>query len=43
MKQSCNDPSKKGWIKEKFGWLVTRTSEVASISSFVIIILDKSK
>ncbi len=43
MKQSCNDPSKKGLLKEKLGWLVTRTSEVASISSFIITILDKLK
>ena len=43
MKQSCSDPSKKGWLKEKLGWLVTRTSEVASISSFALTLLDKLK
>ncbi len=43
MKQSCNDPSKKSWLREKLGWLVTRTSEVASISSFIMTILDKMK
>lgn len=43
MKQSCNDPAKKGWLKEKLGWLVTKTSEVASISSFVMTLMDKVK
>jgi len=43
MKQSCNNQEKKGWLKEKLGWIVTRTSEVASISSFALTLLDKLK
>jgi len=36
MRTFCNDPSKKTWLKEKLGWIITRTSEIASISSFAI-------
>jgi hypothetical protein len=40
MKQSCNEPSKQNWLKEKLGWILTRTSEVSSISSLVITLLQ---
>ncbi|MFZ3169618.1 MAG: HEAT repeat domain-containing protein [Candidatus Methanoperedens sp.] len=43
MKQSCNDSSKKSWIKQKLGWIISRTSEVASISSFAITLLQNVK
>jgi len=43
MKQSCNDSSKKNWIKQKLGWIISRTSEVASISSFAITLLQNVK
>ncbi len=41
MKTACNDPSKKNWLIEKLGWMLTRTSEVASISSLVITLLQR--
>ena len=40
MKQNCNDLSKKKWLKEKLGWILTKTSEVSSISSLVITLLQ---
>lgn len=43
MRTSCNDPSKQTWLKEKLGWIITRTSEVASISSFAITLLQNVK
>jgi HEAT repeat protein len=43
MKRSCNDSSKKSWIKQKLGWIISRTSEVASISSFAITLLQNVK
>lgn len=36
IEKSCNDPSKREWLNEKLGWLLTRTSEVSSISSFIL-------
>ncbi len=36
MKQYCEDPSKKDSLKEKLQWIITRTSEIASISSLAI-------
>lgn len=39
MKQSCNDPSERNWLREKLGWILTKTSEVSSISSLVITLL----
>ncbi len=43
MKQSCNDLSERNWLKEKLGWILTRTSEFSSISSFVITLLQNLK
>ena len=43
MQQSCNDSSKKNWIKQKLGWIISRTSEVASISSSAITLLQNVK
>ncbi len=43
MKRSCNDSSNKSWIKQKLGWIISRTSEVASISSFAITLLQNVK
>jgi hypothetical protein len=40
MKQSCNDQSKKSLLREKLGWMLTRTSEISSISSLVITLLQ---
>jgi hypothetical protein len=40
MKKTCTDSSKKNTLKEKLGWLLTRTSEVSSISSLVITLLQ---
>ena len=42
MKTACNDASKKNWLIKKLGWVLTRTSEVASISSLVITLLQKT-
>ena len=39
MRQSCNDPSERNWLREKLGWILTKTSEVSSISSLVITLL----
>lgn len=41
MEQSSKDPSKKDWLKEKLGRLLTRTSEVSSISSLIITLLQQ--
>ncbi len=43
MKQFCKDLTKRNWLREKLGWLLSRTSEVASISSFAITILQNVK
>lgn len=43
IKQSCNDPSKRNWLREKLRWIITRTSEVASISSLAITLLQNIK
>jgi HEAT repeat protein len=40
MKKNCTDSSKKNTLKEKLGWILTRTSEVSSISSLVITLLQ---
>ncbi len=41
MEQSSKDPSKKDCLKEKLGRLLTRTSEVSSISSLIITLLQR--
>jgi HEAT repeat protein len=40
IKKTCTDSSKKNTLKEKLGWILTRTSEVSSISSLVIALLQ---
>jgi len=40
IKRTCVDSSKKNALKEKLGWILTRTSEVSSISSLVIALLQ---
>jgi DNA integrity scanning protein DisA with diadenylate cyclase activity len=40
IKRTCTDPSKKNTLNEKLGWILTRTSEVSSISSLVIALLQ---
>lgn len=43
MKNNCNDSTKKKFLKEKIEWIITKTSEVASISSFAISLLQTLK
>ena len=43
MKNDCNDSTKKNLLKEKIGWIITKTSEIASISSFAITLLQTLK
>jgi len=43
IKQSCSNPSKKKWIKDKLTWIITKTSEFSSISSFANEILQNFK
>jgi hypothetical protein len=40
LKKICTDSLKKNTLKEKLGWLLTRTSEVSTISSLVITLLQ---
>lgn len=40
MTKTCTDSPKKNTLKEKLGWLLTKTSEVSSISSLVITLLQ---
>lgn len=40
IKKSCDDPSKKNLLKEKLGWVITKTSEISSISSLAIRLLQ---
>ena len=41
MKQSFENPLKKEWAKEKLGWIISKTSEFSSISSFALSLLEK--
>lgn len=41
MKQSLKNPSKKEGVKEKLGWIISKTSEFSSISSFALSLLEK--
>jgi len=41
MKKSCDDPSKKNWLKEKLRGVITKTSEISSISSLAIALLKQ--
>lgn len=43
MKKNYNDSTKKNFLKEKMGWIITKTSEIASISSFAISLMQTLK